>query len=179
MDRESVSDNVCILDLMCKDKYGDANNHKKARDEFSAQSKMWIIRRNNYGAMARENVAKATEAKRERDFFNQKVREAKEKRDECHRKAAELKETGKEGFSELREEGNKYHEEVAENSVKGQAAHEKMITSYEEADVARKLSDAAQKKFTDCRIAADVEHNAYIEKLREIDNLKDNLPEEL
>lgn len=179
MDRESVSDNVRILDIMCKERYSDANNHKKSRDDFSAQSKMWTIRRNNYSTTARENVAKATEAKKERDLFNQKVRDSKEKRDECHRKAAELRETGREGYRELREEGNRYHEEVTENSAKGQAAHERMMKFYEEADVARKLSDAAQKKSMDCRIAADAEHRMYIEKLKEVDDLKNNLPEEL
>lgn len=178
MGQDTVADNVCILDLMCKDKYSDANNHKHARDDFSDQSKMWILRRNNYGEMARDNVAKAAEARKERDEINEKVKLAKARRDELHLKAADLRESGTDN-SEVREEGNKCHEEVTELSAKGQDAHQRMLTFYEEADVARKLSDAAQKKSIECRKAADAEHAAYIRIMKSIDDLKNNLPDDL
>lgn len=92
MGANTVSSNVSVLDLICKDKYAEANNHKRARDELNKESKNWINTRNTNSERARDLSKKAAEAKAERDAYNEKVRELKVLRDQMHAKAAELRE---------------------------------------------------------------------------------------
>ena len=50
---------VSVLDLMCKDKYAVANNHKAARDRFSADAKNWTIKRDLYRERSKQEYAEA------------------------------------------------------------------------------------------------------------------------
>ena len=170
----TVSSNVSVLDLMCKDKYAEANNHKRARDNLNKESKNWINTRNTNTERAKELSKKGAEAKAERDANNAKVRELKELRDQMHAKAAELREKGGEEYENARAEGNRYHDEMAAFASKGQLAHQVMVQCYEDADVARKLSEIAHRKSIECREAANAEHELYVNTLKEIEELKNN-----
>ncbi len=174
MGANTVSSNVSVLDLICKDKYAEANNHKRARDELNKESKNWINTRNTNSERARDLSKKAAEAKADRDNYNQKVRELKDLRDQMHAKAAELKESGGEGYEDAKAQGNMYHDEMASYAAKGQLAHQLMIQCYEDADVARKLSDIAHRKSIECREAANREHEAFVNTLKELEELKND-----
>ena len=174
MDANTVSSNVSVLDLICKDKYAEANNHKRARDEFNKESKNWINTRNTNSERAKELSKKAAEAKAERDACNEKVRELKALRDQMHAKAAELKENGGEGYEDAKAEGNRYHDEMTVYASKGQLAHQLMVQCYEDADVARKLSDIAHRKSIECREAANNEHEAFVNTLKELEELRND-----
>ena len=61
-----------------------------------------------------------------------------------------------------------YHHQVSEYAEKAQAAHDKMIGFYEQADRLRKEADAAQAKFVECKQAADEEHKKHIEQIKSV-----------
>ena len=174
MDANTVSSNVSVLDLICKDKYAEANNHKRARDDFNKEAKNWVNTRNINSERAKELSKKAAEAKSERDVCNEKVRELKALRDQMHAKANELKEKGGDEYDNAKSEGNRYHDEMASFASKGQLAHQLMMQCYEDADVARKLSDIAHKKFIECRESANREHEAFLNTLKELKDLKND-----
>ncbi len=160
MDANTVSSNVSVLDLICKDKYAEANNHKRARDNFNKEAKNWVNTRNINSERAKELSKKAVEAKSERDVCNEKVRELKEK--------------GGDEYDNAKSEGNRYHDEMASFASKGQLAHQLMMQCYEDADVARKLSDIAHKKSIECRESANREHEAFLNTLKELEDLKND-----
>ena len=54
-------------------------------------------------------------------------------------------------------EAEVYHHQVSEYAEKAQAAHDKMIGFYEQADRLRKEADAAQAKFVECKQAARIQ----------------------
>ena len=174
MDANTVSSNVSVLDLICKDKYAEANNHKRARDDFNKEAKNWVNTRNINSERAKELSKKAVEAKSERDVCNEKVRELKALRDQMHAKANELKEKGGDEYDNAKSEGNRYHDEMASFASKGQLAHQLMMQCYEDADVARKLPDIAHKKSIECRESANREHEAFLNTLKELEDLKND-----
>ena len=76
-------------------------------------------------------------------------------------------------------EAEVYHHQVSEYAEKAQAAHDKMIGFYEQADRLRKEADAAQAKFVECKQAAqakfveckqaaDEEHKKHIEQIKSV-----------
>lgn len=69
---------------------------------------------------------------------------------------------------EARANAEIYHHEVSEYAEKAQAAHDKMISFYEQADSLRKEADAAQAKFVECKQAADEEHKKHIEQIKSV-----------
>ena len=93
---------VSVLDLMCKDRYAEANNHKRARDQFSLDAKNWAAKRDLYRERSKQEYAEAIEIKKKRDELNAKVKEAKAKRDEWQAKAAQLKESKGPEYDEAR-----------------------------------------------------------------------------
>ena len=169
--------NVSVLDLMCKDKYAEANNHKRARDELTNESKMWIIRRNDYNERAKRSSEEANALRKERDTFNAKVKDLKEKRNACQAKAAELKDIKGPEYDRLREEANSYHNEMVECHEKGQQIHERMSKLFDDADGSRKAANAAHNRSIECRKKADEEHKLYVAALESVKNLKDDIPD--
>ena len=65
-------------------------------------------------------------------------------------------------------EAEVYHHQVADYAERAQAAHDKMIGFYEQADRLRKEADAAQAKFVECKQAADEEHKKHIEQIKSV-----------
>lgn len=77
----------------------------------------------------------------------------------------------KELVGQLREakaQAETFHHQVSEYAEKAQAAHDKMIGFYEQADRLRKEADAAQAKFIECKQAADEEHKKHIEQIKSV-----------
>lgn len=163
---------VSILDLMCKDKHSDALEHKRARDDYSKESKHWREMCTKYNEMSKEASVKAAEAKKDRDIYNAKIQELKAKRNEVQAVAASLKEQGGPEYDAAKQQGNKLHEEMVEYTKKGQLAHSIMVQSYEDTNVCRKLATAAHKKSIECRKKADAEHEAYLQSLKFIEDMK-------
>ena len=69
---------------------------------------------------------------------------------------------------EAKAQAETYHHQVSEYAEKAQAAHDKMIGFYEQADRLRKEADAAQAKFVECKQAADEEHRLHIEQIKSL-----------
>ncbi len=69
---------------------------------------------------------------------------------------------------EAKAQAETYHRQVSEYAEKAQAAHDKMIGYYEQADKLRKEADAAQAKFIECKQAADEEHKKHIEQIKSV-----------
>ena len=69
---------------------------------------------------------------------------------------------------EAKAQAETYHHQVSEYAEKAQAAHDKMIGFYEQADRLRKEADAAQAKFIECKQAADEEHRLHIEQIKSL-----------
>lgn len=65
-------------------------------------------------------------------------------------------------------EAEVYHHQVSDYAERAQAAHDKMIGFYEQADRLRKEADAAQAKFVECKQAADEEHKKHIEQIKAV-----------
>ena len=168
---------VSVLDLMCKDKYAVANNHKAARDRFSADAKNWTIKRDLYRERSKQEYAEAQDFKKKRDGFNAEVKEFKAKRDEFQAKAAELKENRGPEYDEARAKGNEYHEQMVAANTNGQEAHRKYTELMDQSHTDRTLADAAHNKFIECRKAADEEHRLYLQAIQEVKDHRDNLPD--
>ena len=71
---------VSVLDLMCKEKYNEANNHKRARDAFQQDAKNWAAKRDLYRERSKDEYAEAQRVKKQRDELNAKVKEFKNKK---------------------------------------------------------------------------------------------------
>lgn len=71
-------------------------------------------------------------------------------------------------LKEAKTHAETYHRQVSEYAEAAQAAHDRMIGFYEQADKLRKEADAAQAKFIECKQAADEEHKKHIEQIKSI-----------
>ena len=164
---------VSVLDLMCKDRYAEAEEHKRRRDEFAAEARNWALRRDQYRERSKDALREAKELIPGRDAINAQVKEIKERRDRTHAEAAELKGKDKEAFQTKREEANRIHEEMLATVEKGHALNDKITGLFEESKVDTVLSQAAHRKFVECRKGADQEHRLYLETLGSVRGLRD------
>jgi len=62
-------------------------------------------------------------------------------------------------------------------NTSGQAIHEKMHLLFDEADKLRQEAQVCHEQYLDCKKAADAEHERYIQVVKRINNVKDNLPD--
>ena len=53
---------VSVLDLMCKDRYAEAEEHKRRRDEFAAEARNWALRRDQYRERSKDALREAISA---------------------------------------------------------------------------------------------------------------------
>lgn len=79
-------------------------------------------------------------------------------------------------LKEAKEQAEVYHHQVSEHADKAQAAHDKMIGFYEQADRLRKEADAAQAEFVKNKQAADEEHRKHIEQIKSIHEIDKDAP---
>ncbi len=90
-----------------------------------------------------------------------------EEREKTYSENDEVKELVQQ-LRDAKAEAETYHHQVSEYAEKAQAAHDKMIGFYEQADKLRKEADAAQAKFVECKQAADEEHRKHIEQIKSV-----------
>jgi len=83
-DLESLEEKRNVVD-------GDADQHRRLRDEYNAHTKEWKAKRDNLNMKVRGLIDEAGKCREERDANNQKVKESKVSRDECNKKVIELK----------------------------------------------------------------------------------------
>ena len=157
---------VSILDILRKDRFSEADEHRRRRDELSAEAKNWALRRDQYRERSKDAHREALEAREERDAINLKAKALKEQRDAIQAQGAEFKGKDKEAFERYREEARRVHEELTSVAEKSRAANDRMIALFDESKVDRVLADAAHKKFIECRKSADKEHGLYLETQR-------------
>jgi uncharacterized coiled-coil DUF342 family protein len=69
---------------------------------------------------------------------------------------------------EAKDNAESFHKKVSELAEKAQVEHDAMLKLYEEADELRKEADDAQEKFIESKLAADEEHRAHIEQIRQV-----------
>lgn len=168
---------VSVLDLMCKDRYAEANNHKRERDRLSMEAKNWAAKRDLYRERSKQEYADTPRLREKRDRLSERVKELKARRDDCHAKAAEIKDRKSPEYSDLRAKGNEFHEQMVALNEERQKAHEAYIGMVEQSKTDRTLADAAHHKFIECRKAADEEHKLYVKSLESIKDLRNNLPD--
>ena len=157
---------VSILDILRKDRYAEAEGHRRRRDELSAEARNWALRRDQYRERSKEAHKEALEARDERDAINIQAKEVKGRRDQAQARAAELKGKDKEAYAKAREEGQRIHEELTAVAEKSRAANDRMVSLFEESKVDKVLAEAAHKKFIECRKESDREHKLYLETQR-------------
>ena len=69
---------------------------------------------------------------------------------------------------QLREEASEFHTQLKTNADLAQECHEKMLTSFKEADKVRAEADAAHKEFVHAQENADLQHQKYIKMEKEL-----------
>ena len=164
---------VSVLDLMCKDRYAESNEHKRKREEYAAEARNWAQRREQYRERSKEALKEAEALRPKRDAVNEEVRQIKERRDKAHAEAQELKGKDKEAYAKAREAANAIHEELLAAVERGHRINEEMSALYEESKVDRILSQAAHRKFVEARRNADREHNEFLESRKSIRGMRD------
>ncbi len=169
---------VSILDIMCKDRNAEAEEHKRRRDQFAEEARNWAARRDQYRERSKEAFREANELIPERDAYNAKVKEIKERRDRAHAEAAQYKGRDKEKFEAARQVGNAIHEELLAMVEKGHAVNDRITDLFEESKVDKVLSQAAHKKFVECRKGADSEHALYLKTKRSVGGLREEYTSE-
>lgn len=163
---------VSVLDIMCKDRNDEAEEHRRKRDQYADEARNWALRRDQYRERSKDAQREANELIPDRDAWNAKVREIKERRDKAHAEAAEYKGKDKEKFEAARQVGNAIHEELLAAVEEGHRVNDRISALYEEHRVDRILSQAAHKKFVECRKAADAEHDAYLKTRKSVRGLR-------
>ncbi|MGI5965199.1 MAG: coiled-coil protein, partial [Candidatus Methanomethylophilaceae archaeon] len=69
-------------------------------------------------------------------------------------------------FREAKSNAEAAHSEMSKNAELAQAAHEKMISFYDQADRLRKEADGAQAKFIEFKKKSDEEHANFIKSIK-------------
>ncbi|MBP5394758.1 MAG: methyltransferase domain-containing protein [Candidatus Methanomethylophilaceae archaeon] len=162
---------VSVLDILRKDRFSEAEEHKRRRDELSKESRNWALRRDQYRERSKDAHREALEAREERDAINLRTKALKEQRDRIQAEGAEFKGKDKEAFERYREEARKVHEQLTAEAEKSRAANDKTVSLFEESKVDRILAEAAHKKFVECRRAADEEHRLFMETQKSARNM--------
>ena len=175
---EMIEADARTLDEMVAELNREAAKHRSERDMYNQKAQVLADKRNALQDKARKLVAEANLVKQRRDDFNLSAREAKEKREEWNDKVAMMRERGGLGdIGEAKAQSQNDHQKVVKYSNSGQLAHEKMLRLREEADALREEAQVCHGQFLDCKKAADLEHDRYIQAIRRIERLRDELPE--
>lgn len=156
----------------------EARKHKQMRDEYQEKAEVLVDKRNNLQAKARSLSSEANVWKERRDESNITARECRGKRDQWNERVARMRASGGLGdIGEARSQADNWHQKAEKASRSSNAAHEKMHQLFEEADKLRAEATACQEQIAVLRKAADAEHTRYIETIRRIDRVKNDLPD--
>lgn len=175
---EQIEEDARRLDEIIADLNRQAADHKRARDEFQEKAAVLADKRDRLQKRARSLASEAALYKERRDEANITARECRAKRDEWNDRVARMRASGGLGdVGEAKMQSNQWHQKAEKASRSSDAAHEKMHQLYEEADRLRAEAQVCHQQSLDCRKAADVEHTRYIEAVRRIERVRNDLPE--
>ena len=175
---DAIEQDLRSLDEILKELNKEALKHKTERDKFHQQADVLAEKRDKLQERARRLSAEARSYKDQRDDMNLSASEARQKRDEWNDKARMMRERGGLGdINGAKQMADTYHQKMVKYNTSGQALHEKMHSLYEEADKLREQAQVCHYQFLDCKKAADAEHEKYIQVVKRINSVKDNLPD--
>ncbi len=175
---EQIEEDARRLDDILAELNKEISNHKKARDDFHDKASILADKRDLLQKRAKKLSAEAAIHKQYRDEANLTAKECRRMRDEWNDRVARMRASGGLGdIGEGKSQANSWHQKALKASEESDKSHEKMHQLYEEADKLRAEAQICHEQFLDCKKAADIEHTRYIEAVRRIERIRDNLPE--
>lgn len=175
---DSIEQDLRTLDEILKELNKEAANHKAERDKYHQQADILAEKRDKLQEKARRLSSEARALKAQRDDYNLSAQENKQKRDEWNDKVKMMKARGGLGdISGAKQMAETYHQKMVKCNTSGQAIHEKMHLLFDEADKLRQEAQVCHDQYLDCKRAADAEHEKYIQAVKRINSVKDNLPD--
>ena len=175
---DSIEQDLRSLDEILKELNKEAANHKAERDRFHQQADILAEKRDKLQAKVRKLSDEARALKAQRDDYNLTASEMRQKRDEWNDKAKTMRERGGLGdINGAKQMADTYHQKMVKANTSGQLVHEKMHQLFDEADKLRQEAQVCHEQYLDCKKAADLEHEKYIQVVKRINNVKDNLPD--
>jgi len=175
---DSIEQDMRSLDEILRELNKEAANHKNERDKYHQQADVLAEKRDKLQEKARRLSSEARALKAQRDDYNLTASEARQKRDEWNDKVQMMRARGGLGdINGAKQMADTYHQQMVKASSSGQVAHEKMHALYEEADKLRAEAQVCHEQYLDCKKAADSEHEKYIQVVKRINAVKDNLPD--
>ena len=116
--------------------------------------------------------------KARRDDANLTAKECRARRDEWNDRGARMRASGGLGdIGECKSQANSWHQKAVKASEDANTAHEKMHQLYDEADRLRAEAQKCHEQYLDCKRGADAEHTRYIQAVRSIERVRENLPD--
>ncbi len=175
---EQIEEEARRLDDILAELNREANNHKKARDDYHDKASVLADKRDALQKRAKKISNEAVVYKQYRDEANLSAKEYRARRDEWNDRVARMRSSGGLGdIGEGKSQANSWHQKMVKAVEEGNTAHEKMHQLYADADKLRAEAQVCHEQFIDLKKAADVEHTRYIEVIRKIERIRDNLPE--
>jgi len=175
---DSIEQDMRTLDEILRELNKEASKHKEERDRFHQQADVLAEKRDKLQDKAKRLSSEARALKAQRDDYNLTASEARQKRDEWNDKAKMMRQRGGLGdINGAKQMADTYHQKMVKANTSGQAIHEKMHILFEEADKLRDDAQVCHEQYLDCKRAADAEHEKYIQAVKRINSVKDNLPD--
>ncbi len=175
---EQIEEDARRLDEITAELNREAQNHKKERDAYHESARVLADKRDALQRKARSLSSEAAVYKERRDDAILTAKECRAKRDEWNDRVARMRASGGLGdIGEAKTQANQWHQKAEKASNSSDAAHEKMHQLYSEADRLREEAQRCHQQYLDCKKAADLEHAKYIEAVRKIERIRDNLPD--
>ena len=175
---DSIEQDLRSLDEILKELNKEAAGHKAERDRYHQQADILAEKRDKLQEKARRLSSEGRALKAQRDDYNLTASEARQKRDEWNDKAQMMRARGGLGdINGAKQMADTFHQKMVKANTSGQLAHEKMHQLFEDADKLRAEAQVCHEQFLDCKKAADAEHEKYIQVVKRINHVKDNLPD--
>ncbi|MBR1452071.1 MAG: hypothetical protein IJ592_01055 [Candidatus Methanomethylophilaceae archaeon] len=175
---DAIEQDLRSLDEILKELNKEAAKHKAERDRYHQQADVLAEKRDKLQEKAKRLSSEARSLKAQRDDYNLTASEMRQKRDEWNDKARTMRERGGLGdISGAKQMADTYHQKMVKANDSGQLIHEKMHQLFEDADKLRAEAQVCHEQYLDCKKAADAEHEKFIQVVKRINNVKDNLPD--
>ena len=175
---DSIEQDMRSLDDILRELNKEAAKHKAERDRYHQQADVLAEKRDKLQEKARRLSSEARELKAQRDDYNLTASEMRQKRDEWNDKARTMRERGGLGdINGAKQMADSYHQKMMKANSGGQVIHEKMHQLFEDADKLRAEAQVCHEQYLDCKKAADAEHEKYIQVVKRINSVRDNLPD--
>ena len=175
---DSIEQDLRSLDEILKELNKEAAKHKTERDRYHQQADVLAEKRDKLQERAKRLSSEARALKAQRDDYNLTASEMRQKRDEWNDKARTMRERGGLGdINGAKQMADTYHQKMVKANNGGQLIHEKMHQLFDDADKLRQEAQVCHEQYLDCKRAADAEHEKFIQVVKRINSVKDNLPD--